>query len=194
MIKQWLAVLILLSSITLCSAMDIPSVPREWTIHVWVNPPHSNSYLRVWVENDGNLQVMAARRSVSCGTVDCRIDKDALADIFQAARLAITQFTVDPTSTGKYWSWQSRYTWNMRIELTVGDQEISASDLRMNALTERPDFLVLLRLLNAQLPETYRIDVEETAPSDESKGKHNLPDKLRYRDRDAPCGAPLPHH
>ena len=179
MIKQCLAVLILLSSITLCSAVDIPSVPREWTINVWVNPPHyPSSCNSVWIGNDGNLKVMATRRSVSCETVERRIDKDALADIFQAARLAITQFKVDPNSIGKYWAWQAFYTWNMRIELTVGDQEISVSDLRMNALTERPDFLALLRLLNAQLPETHRIDVEETAPSDESKGKSCRPDKL----------------
>ncbi len=179
MIKQCLAVLILLSSITLCSAVDIPSVPREWAIHVWVNPPHSNSCHLVWIGSDGNLKVMVTGRSISCGTVECRVDKDALADIIQAARLAITRFKVDTTSTGIYKAWQARYTWNMRLELTVGDQEISVSDLRMNALTERPDFLALLRLINAQLPETHRIDVEETAPSDESKGKQNRPDKLR---------------
>lgn len=174
MIKQCLAVLILLSSITLCSAVDIPSGPREWKIAVWVNPPHSNSYLRVWVENNGNLKVAAARRSVRCGTVECRIDKkDALADIFQAAKVAITQFKVDPTSTGRYWAWQANYTWNMEIILTVGDQEISVSDLRMDALTERPDFLALLRLLNAQLPETHRIDVEEIAPSDKIKKRES---------------------
>ena len=180
MIKQCLAVLILLSSITLCSAVDIPSGPREWKIHVWVNPPHSNSCHLVWIGNDGNLKVMATRRSVNCGTVECRIDKEGvLADIFQAVKVAITQFKVDPTSTGQYWAWQARYTWNMDIILTVGDQDISVSDLRMDALTERPDFLALLRLLNAQLPETHRIDVEETAPSDKIKVKHNPPDKLR---------------
>ena len=174
MIKQCLAVLILLVSTRLCSAVEIPSVPREWKIHVWVNPPHyTNSCHLVWIGNDGNLKVMATRRSVSCGTVERRIDKDALADIFQAASLAITQFKVDPTSTGKYWAWQARYTWNMRIELTVGDQEISVSDLRMDALTERPDFLALLRLLNAQLPETHRIDVEEIAPSDKIKKRES---------------------
>lgn len=179
MIKHWIVVSLLLLSTTLCSAVDIPSVPREWTIHVWANPPHSNSCHLVWIGSDGNLKVMVTRRSVSCGTVERRIDKDALADIFQAARLAIMRFTVDPTSTGKYWAWQARYTWNMRIELTVGGQEVSVSDLRINALTERPDFLALLRLLNAQLPETHRIDVEETAPSDKIKVKSRRPDEMR---------------
>lgn len=122
---------------------------------------------------------MTTRRSVDCGTTNCPIDKNALANIFRAARLAITQFAVDPTSMGRYRASQAAFNWNMLIQLTVGDQEISVSDLRMKALTERPDFAVFLRLLNAQLPEAHRIYVDEAGSSAESKRKSHRPDKLR---------------
>lgn len=179
MIKHFIVVSLILISTTLCSAKDVPSTPGEWTIHAWVNPPHSNSCHLVWITSAGNLKAMTTRSSVDCGTTNCPIDKVALTDIFRTARLAITQFALDPTSIGRYRASQAASNWNMLMQLTVGDQEISVSDLRMKALTERPDFMVFLRLLNAQLPEAHRIDVEETAPSGESKGKHTRPDELR---------------